>query len=110
MLPVSGITELSARPNRISPTPPRLRSCRQIGTASKGWRWSSIRVSKVYRSALDFAKPHCATAYGVKQWRHSRPENKSLAPQAVLRSPPHSDRKVANLRGREGPSSNEYFR
>src|ERR1700677_616740 len=43
MLPVSGIRELSASPSRIRPGPPRLRSCRQMGTASKGWGWMSMR-------------------------------------------------------------------
>src|ERR1700691_3487517 len=60
MLPVSGITELSARPNRIRPTPPRRRSCRQIGTASKGWRWSSIRVSRSLQGMHWIALNHIA--------------------------------------------------
>src|ERR1039458_3930000 len=47
MLPVRGITELSASPSRIKPTPPKWRSCRQMGTANKGWRWRSIRVGGV---------------------------------------------------------------
>src|SRR5579864_1355202 len=51
MLPVSGMTELSAIPSKISPGPPRRRNRTQVETARKNWRWGIIRVL-VYRAEL----------------------------------------------------------
>src|SRR5579871_3092245 len=49
MLPVRGISELSANPNGIRPIPPRLRSRRQIGIANKGDKCGSIRSEEFTR-------------------------------------------------------------
>ena len=72
MLPVSGMTELSAIPSRISPNPPSRRSRVQTDTASKNGRCGDMNqrgLSKPY--GLGEPRPHSVSANLVTSRKRS---------------------------------------